>query len=99
MQATYTPDGMAIIAIKPHVNLGSQNSAKEQTFAFSSTAISLAWLCYASWNDTEAVRIDQLERIFNPSVFEDKIGTHIDIYHEMHQSVNKFAREPRIRLT
>jgi hypothetical protein len=32
------------------------------------------------------VRIDQLERIFNPSVFEDKIGTHIDIYHEMQQS-------------
>jgi len=51
MQATYTPDGMAIIAIKPHVNLGSQNSAKEQTFTFSSTAISLAWLCYASWNE------------------------------------------------
>jgi hypothetical protein len=48
MQATYTPDGMAIIAIKSHVNLGSQNSAKEQTFAFSSTAISLAWFCYAS---------------------------------------------------
>jgi hypothetical protein len=46
---------------------------------------------------TEAVRIDQLERIFKPSVFEDKIGTHLDIYHEMQQSGNQFVREPRIR--